>query len=78
MATIKKSHLKEVFLKYGLSEGIFDIFNKKRKKLDKDLKDVRAKIEDTINAAPNEREKKRLQDLMDAFRKAHAAGVKVY
>ena len=78
MKTIKKSHLKEVFLKYGLSEGIFDIFNKKRKKLDKDLKNVRADIEDTIKAAPNAREKKRLQDLADAFRKAHAAGVTVY
>jgi|TARA_R110001592_G_scaffold122055_1_gene328417 hypothetical protein len=78
MKTIKKSHLKEVFLKYGLSEGIFDIFNKKRKKLDKDLKDIRTDIEDTIKAAPNAREKKRLQDLSNAFRKAHAAGVKVY
>jgi len=76
MATIKKSHLKEVFLKYGLSEGIFDIFNKKRRKLDKDLKDVRAQIEDTINSAPNAKEKKILQDLTAALRKAHAAGVK--
>ena len=29
MSTIKKSHLKEIFKKYGLSEGIFDIFDRK-------------------------------------------------
>ena len=41
MSTIKKSHLKEIFKKYGLSEGIFDIFDRKRKKLEKEIDDVR-------------------------------------
>jgi|TARA_R110000803_G_scaffold98580_2_gene166677 16S rRNA A1518/A1519 N6-dimethyltransferase RsmA/KsgA/DIM1 with predicted DNA glycosylase/AP lyase activity len=78
MKTIKKSHLKEVFLKYGLSEGIFDIFNKKRKKLDKELKNIQSDIEDTINSAPNDKEKKKLRDLVNALDNARAAGIKGY
>jgi len=85
MKTIKKSHLKEVFLKYGLSEGIFDIFNKKRKKLDKELKNIQSDIEniqsdieDTINSAPNDKEKKKLRDLANALDNARAAGIKGY
>ena len=78
MKTIKKSHLKEVFLKYGISEGIFDIFNKKRKKLDKELKNIQSDIEDTINSAPNDKEKKKLRDLVNALDNARAAGIKGY
>ena len=75
MSTIKKSHLKEVFSKYGISEGIFDIFNKKRKSLEKKLKDVQADIQDTINSAPSKAEKEQLRRLAAAFDKAKTSGV---
>jgi CO dehydrogenase/acetyl-CoA synthase delta subunit len=78
MATIKKSYLKEVFLKHGLNEGIFDIFNRKRNKLAKDLKDIRSNIEDIIDKAPTKQDKKNLRNLRAAILAAHAAGVNVY
>ena len=73
MSTIKKSHLKEIFKKYGLSEGIFDIFDRKRKKLEKELDDIRKEIDDVINSAPSDFEKKKLQNLAAAFDKVKAA-----
>ena len=61
MKTIKKSQLKEVFKEFGLSEGIFDLFISKKKKLGKklqaDLDNIKSKIEDTINSAPTKEEK---------------------
>lgn len=74
MATIKESHLKKIFTEYGISDGVFDIFNKKRKRLKKKLKDVQADIEDTIQSAPKDQQSK-LRDLAAAFDKANAAGV---
>lgn len=73
MSTIKKSHLKEIFKTYGLSEGIFDIFDRKRKKLEKEIDDVRKEIDDVINSAPSDVEKKKLQNLAAAFDKVKAA-----
>lgn len=73
MSTIKKSHLKEIFSKYGISEGIFDIFNRKRKKLSKDLDTIRKDIKDTIESAPTEAERKSLRDLAAAFDAVKAA-----
>lgn len=73
MSTIKKSHLKEIFSKYGLSESIFDIFNSKRKQLSKDLDTVRKEIDDVIASAPSPVDKKRLKDLAAAFDKVTAA-----
>ena len=74
MATIKESHLKQIFKEYGISDGVFDIFNKKRKKLKKQLKQTKADIEDTIQSAPKDQQKK-LRDLAAAFDKAYDAGV---
>ena len=73
MTTIKKSHLKEIFKKYGLSEGTFDIFDRKRKKLEKEIDDVRKEIDDVINSAPSDVEKRKLQNLAAAFDKVKAA-----
>lgn len=73
MSTIKKSHLKELFSKYGLSEGIFDIFNSKRKKLSKDIDNIRKDINSTIDSAPTDADKKRLRDLAAAFDKVKSA-----
>lgn len=73
MSTIKKSHLKEIFSKYGLSEGIFDIFNSKRKQLDKKLAAINKEVEATIAAAPTKADRKRLQNLADAFDKVKVA-----
>ena len=53
---------------------MFDIFNKKRKKLKKQLKQTRDDIEDTIQSAPKDQQAK-LKDLANAFDKAYDAGV---
>jgi Spy/CpxP family protein refolding chaperone len=74
MATIKESHLKQIFNEYGISDGVWDIFNKKRKRLKKQLKQTRADIEDTIQYAPKDQQKK-LKDLAAAFDNAYDAGV---
>ena len=78
MTTIKKSHLKELFKDYGISEGIFDIFNRKRKRLDKKIVDLKQSIEDTIESAPTDEDKKLLRDLHNAILQARAAGVKLH
>ena len=57
MKVIKQSHLREVFLKYGISEGIFDIFNKKRKQLKNKIKNIDAEIAGIINSAPTDKNK---------------------
>jgi len=74
MATIKESQLRKIFKEYGISDGVFDIFNKKRKKLKKQLKQTRDDIEDTIQSAPKDQQAK-LKDLANAFDKAYDAGV---
>ena len=48
MVKIKESHLQQIFNEYGISDGVWDIFNRKRKRLKKQLKQTRADIEDTI------------------------------
>ena len=78
MAKIKQSQLKGLFTKVGLSEGIFDLFNKKRKALDKKVTDIKQDIEDTIKSAPNDKEKQRLRDLHNAIQRARKLGVKIY
>ena len=57
--------------------GIFDIFDRKsdrkRKELEKELDDVRKEIDDVINSAPSDAEKRKLQNLAAAFDKVKAA-----
>jgi len=74
MAKIKESHLQQIFNEYGISDGVWDIFNRKRKRLKNQLKQTRADIEDTIQSAPKDQQKK-LRDLAAAFDKAYDAGV---
>lgn len=78
MKTIKKSQLKEVFRQFGLSEGIFDLFSSKKTKLKNqlqtDLNNIKKKIQDTINSAPNQQEKDQLRKLANAFDKAYNLG----
>lgn len=75
MAKIKESDLKKIFDSYGLDEGIFDLFNKKRKRLKQRIKDIEKEIDDVINSAPTKKEKQQLRDLSNAFRKASDLGV---
>jgi hypothetical protein len=78
MKRIKKEQLKEVFKQFGLSEGIFDLFTSKRtqlkKRLQADLVNIKTKIEDTINSAPDDKEKEQLRKLANAFDKAYNLG----
>jgi uncharacterized membrane protein YfbV (UPF0208 family) len=78
MKTIKKSQLKEIFKGFGLSEGIFDLFSSRKTKLknrlQNDLNNIKKKIEDTINSAPNQEEKDQLRKLANAFDKAYNLG----
>ena len=67
MKTIKESQLKELFEKFGLSEGLFDIFKKKTKgKVSKSTKKklaaIDSDIEDVINSAPTDEEREALRD----------------
>ena len=78
MATITKSKLKELFKENNLSDGIFDIFNRKRKRLDKKITDLKKSIEDTIESAPNDEERDHLRDLNNAIIAMKKAGVKLY
>jgi len=78
MATITKSKLKELFKENNLSDGIFDIFNRKRKRLDKKITDLKKSIEDTIESAPNDKEREYLRDLNNAIIAMKKAGVKLY
>ena len=60
---IKKSQLREVFRQHGLSENFWDIFLSKKKKLQNKLNQVNKDIDDLINSAPTENERKRLKKL---------------
>ncbi len=78
MKTIKKSELRELFTKLDISEGVFDLFvskkNKLKKSLEKDLSNIKNKIEKTINGAPSQKEKEQLRRLANAFDKAYGTG----
>lgn len=65
MTKIKLSKLKELFESHGLSEGMFDIFKSKKKKLKKKLSAIDRDIDDVINSAPDKEEKEALRDLAD-------------
>jgi len=67
MATIKKTALKELSKEHGLSEGIFDIFNKRKKKLKAKIKGIDSYLDDTIEAAPTEKQRKALVALRAAL-----------
>lgn len=75
MATIKKSQLKEIFKEAGLSDGVFDLFNKKRKQLKKKIKELEKEIDSVINSAPTDKEKQQLRNISNSFRKASELGV---
>lgn len=75
MKTIKESQLKELFEKFGLSEGLFDIFKKKTKgKVSKSTKKklaaIDSDIEDVINSAPTDEEREALRDMADFLKGA--------
>jgi Spy/CpxP family protein refolding chaperone len=72
MAKMKQSQLKEVFKRIGLSEGMFDIFNKKKKELQKQLKVSQDAVEDIITSAPTDEEKQKLRDLSNALKAYYA------
>jgi CO dehydrogenase/acetyl-CoA synthase beta subunit len=67
---IKKSQLKEIFLQYGLSEGIFDLFLSKKKQLKDKISSIDKEIEDTIKSAPTDKDKQNLKDLSNFLRKS--------
>jgi len=73
MKVIKQSHLREVFLKYGISEGIFDIFNKKRKQLKNKIKNLDVELTAIINSAPTDEDRKQLRKMSDLFKAASAS-----
>ena len=74
MAKIKTSALKELFKEHGLSEGIFDIFNKRKKKLKAKIQGIESHLDDTIAAAPTEKQRKALEDLRAVLTKMQARG----
>lgn len=78
MKSIKKSQLREVFKKFDISEGVFDLFmSKKQRKLnqiEKELADLSKEADDIIKNAPTDAQRKQLRKLADAFdavRNAH-------
>ena len=72
MAKIKLSTIREIFNKVGVSEGLFDMFNSKRRKLTDKLDNVKKDIDDIIKSAPTEKDKEDLQKLANAFRAVSA------
>lgn len=72
MAKIKLSTIKEIFNKVGVSEGLFDMFKSKRRKLTDKLDSVKNDIDDIIKSAPTEKDKEDLQRLANAFRAVSA------
>lgn len=75
MAKIKESELKKIFKEAGLSDGIFDLFNKKRNRLKQKIKDIEKEIEGVIDSAPTKKEKQQLRNISNAFRNASKVGV---
>jgi len=72
MAKIKLSTIREIFNKVGVSEGLFDMFKSKRRKLTDKLDNVKKDIDDIIKSAPTEKDKEDLQKLANAFRAVSA------
>lgn len=72
MTKIKQSQLKEVFKRIGISEGVFDIFNKKKKELQRQLKASQDTVDDIISSAPSDAEKQKLRDLSNALKAYYA------
>jgi hypothetical protein len=72
MAKIKLSTIKEIFNKVGVSEGLFDMFKSKRRKLIDKLDNVKKDIDDIIKSAPTKKDREDLQKLVDAFREVSA------
>jgi len=72
MAKIKLSTIKEIFNKVGVSEGLFDMFKSKRRKLTDKLDNVKKDIDDIIKSAPTKKDKEDLQKLANAFRAVSA------
>ena len=72
LAKIKLSTIREIFNKVGVSEGLFDMFNSKRRKLTDKLDNVKKDIDDIIKSAPTEKDKEDLQKLANAFRAVSA------
>jgi len=72
MAKIKLSTIKEIFNEVGVSEGLFDFFNKKRRKLNNKLTAVKSDIDDLVKAAPTKKDAEDMQKLVNAFRAVEA------
>ena len=72
MAKIKLSTVKEIFNEVGVSEGLFDMFKSKRRKLKDKLDGIKSDIDDIIKSAPTKKDKEDLQKLANAFRAVSA------
>ena len=72
MAKIKLSTIKEIFNEVGVSEGLFDFFNKKRRKLNNKLAAVKSDIDDLVKSAPTKKDADDMQKLVNAFRAVEA------
>jgi|TARA_B110000908_G_C10065538_1_gene362666 hypothetical protein len=74
MAKIKIKELKQLFTERGLGEGIFDIFKKKKKKLNAKLAVINKDLDNIIDDAPTEAGKQALKDLRAHLEKMQSRG----
>jgi hypothetical protein len=74
MAKIKIKELKQLFTEHGLDEGMFDIFKRKKKKLDAKLAVINKDLDNIIDDAPTEAGKEALKKLRAHLAKMQARG----
>ena len=72
MTKIKLSTVKEIFNEVGVSEGLFDMFKSKRRKLKDKLDNVKSDIDDLVKSAPTKKDKEDIQKLVNAYRAVSA------
>ena len=74
MAKIKIKELKQLFTEHGVQEGVFDIFKRKKKKLDAKLSVINKDLDNIIDDAPTEAGKQALKDLRAHLEKMQSRG----
>lgn len=74
MAKIKIKELKQLFTEHGVQEGVFDIFKRKKKKLNAKLAVINKDLDNIIDDAPTEAGKQALKDLRAHLEKMQARG----
>ena len=74
MAKIKIKELKQLFTEYGVQEGVFDIFKRKKKKLDAKLAVINKDLDNIIDDAPNKESQEALRSLRAHLEKMQARG----